>query len=533
MLPFECGCGHLVTPAPTLVHGLDVRVGFNDPPLVWIGGDRVGVIAWDSNAEKSGDLYFRILRGRNVADQWKRSFDAQSPSVSVLDSGRPVRDTVPSARLVAFDVRTKVSVTLAHGAIHLLTVSPDQRFISFLRAQPEFPSHLSPLFEPDANAESGYAAVNWGTERRVIDARSGKEISQSHEEEQREKPVPKPDSTVMLPRPGARWLSASPNGSSAISSANTTDGTHLWLCGRSTTQSPVCAEIWRANEWIKEIKRGGVEAISYVTTDGKPLTAWLLLPPDYEPGIKLPVITIVYPGTVYGATEPSSLSAYRTDFEHPQLFASLGYGVLLPSMPPPKDPMDSHALGSLASGVLPALDAVVARGFADPDRIALLGQSAGGFATLGLITQTTRFRTAIASAGYSDLVSLYGTFYGQYRYGDAGLPQKGQVLRMLQMEKGFMGLGKPPWLEADRYRDNSSILLADKVQTPLMLVHGDLDFVPIQQAEEFFSALYRQDKRAEFVRYRGEWHTISNRANVLDLWKRVTDWLFETMSVRK
>jgi dipeptidyl aminopeptidase/acylaminoacyl peptidase len=177
-------------------------------------------------------------------------------------------------------------------------------------------------------------------------------------------------------------------------------------------------------------------------------------------------------------------------------------------------------------------DAVIARGIADPDRVAVAGQSDGGFATLGLITETNRFRSAIESAGFSDLVSLYGTFYGQYRYGDAGPPEKGQVLRMLQMEKGYGGLGSPPWVDADLYRAGSAVLSADKVETPLMLIHGDLDFIPIQQDEEFFTALLRQDKRAEFVRYEGEWHTISNRTNVLDLWKRVTDWLGETMAPR-
>jgi dipeptidyl aminopeptidase/acylaminoacyl peptidase len=214
------------------------------------------------------------------------------------------------------------------------------------------------------------------------------------------------------------------------------------------------------------------------------------------------------------------------------LFAALGYAVLLPSMPPTKDPATSHSLASLTSGVLPAIDAVIERGIADSDRIAVVGQSDGGFATLGLITQTTRFRSAIASASSSDLTSLYGTFYGQYRYGDAGPPQKGQVLRMLQLEKGVFGLGGPPWEETDRYRAGSALLGAGKVQTPLMLVHGDLDYVPIQQAEEFFTALYRQDKRAVFVRYQGEWHTIANRANVLDLWRRIDEWLSETMAPR-
>jgi len=134
------------------------------------------------------------------------------------------------------------------------------------------------------------------------------------------------------------------------------------------------------------------------------------------------------------------------------------------------------------------------------------------------------------SASFSDLVSLYGTFYGQYRYGDAGPPQKGQALRMLQMEKGAFGLEGPPWVEADRYRAASPVLSANKVETPLMLIHGDLDFIPVQQAEEFFTALYRQDKRAKFVRYQGEWHTIANRENVLDLWERIADWLSETMA---
>lgn len=77
------------------------------------------------------------------------------------------------------------------------------------------------------------------------------------------------------------------------------------------------------------------------------------------------------------------------------------------------------------------------------------------------------------------------------------------------------------------------MLKADKVTTPLMMVHGDLDFIPIQQDEEFFTALYRQNKRAVLVRYQGEWHTIANRANVLDLWRRIADWLTETMTPRR
>jgi dipeptidyl aminopeptidase/acylaminoacyl peptidase len=244
------------------------------------------------------------------------------------------------------------------------------------------------------------------------------------------------------------------------------------------------------------------------------------------------VVTIVYPGAVHGPNVPSDFSPFQSHFEHPQLFSALGYAVLLPSMPATKDPSQSHALPPLLNGVIPAIDAAISRGVADPDRIGVLGQSDGGFAVLGLITQTNRFRSAIASASFSNFVSLYGTLYGTFRQGDWGRPESGQVLRMLQLEKGSMGLGGPPWVEPDRYRENSAINLVNKVETPLLLIHGELDFIPIQQAEEFFTALFRQDKRVQLLRYAGEGHTITDRANVLDLWRRIEKWLAETMSVR-
>jgi dienelactone hydrolase len=521
------------TDAPTPIRDLDVRSELNDSPIIWVDSDHIVALAWDIGAEKSGNLYFHILRGRNVADQSKHALDSQLPSVSVLESGHYTLPQVPSARLVLLDVRTNAQNTLARGRIHNLSVSADGHFIAFVREQPGIPGQpVSSYFElATTDVDEAYVAVNRGTERHVTDARSGAEVAPSSMPVETGKPAPKPDANVTPPRLDARLLSSAPTGGAALYIATTSDGSHLSLCGGAGRPTSSCREIWRANEWIREIKTGSVELVAYTDGDAKPLTAWLLLPPDYRPGMKLPVIEIVYPGVTYGAAQPSDFSLFRNDYwGHPQLFAALGYAVLLPSMPSTENQSDE--LKRLPTGVLPALDAVVARGIADPDRMAVVGQSNGAFATLGLITQTNRFRSAIASAGFSDLVSLYGTFYGQYRYGDAGPPQKGQALRMLQMEKGAFGLGGPPWAEANLYHAGSPVLNAEKVQTPLMLVHGDLDFIPIQQSEEFFTALYRQDKHAVFLRYQSEWHTISNRANVLDLWKRVTDWLAETMAPR-
>ncbi|MHB1167985.1 MAG: alpha/beta hydrolase family protein [Longimicrobiales bacterium] len=80
----------------------------------------------------------------------------------------------------------------------------------------------------------------------------------------------------------------------------------------------------------------------------------------------------------------------------------------------------------------------------------------------------------------------------------------------------------PHWTD-----DLSNLPVAD-VHTPVMLVHGEMDFIPIQQAEEYFTALYRQDKAVTLLRYAGEWHTLTARANVLDLWNRLGAWLERT-----
>ena len=78
-----------------------------------------------------------------------------------------------------------------------------------------------------------------------------------------------------------------------------------------------------------------------------------------------------------------------------------------------------------------------------------------------------------------------------------------------------------------RYMRNSPIFYVERVETPVMIVQGDLDYVAIQQGEEFFTSLYRQGKRAEFVRYWGEGHVLESPANIRDMWARIETWLDE------
>jgi dipeptidyl aminopeptidase/acylaminoacyl peptidase len=151
-----------------------------------------------------------------------------------------------------------------------------------------------------------------------------------------------------------------------------------------------------------------------------------------------------------------------------------------------------------------------------------MGQSFGGFSTYGLVTQTQRFNAAVSLAGLSDLISLYGQFGARERY--TQYPQEDLFMQAL-MESAQVGMGNPPWKDLGRYLRNSPIFYVDRVKTPIMIIQGDVDYVAIQQGEEFFNSLYRQGKRAEFVRYWGEGHVLESPPNIRDMWDRIFAWL--------
>ena len=487
--------------------------GLADPPAAfWRDTDHVVMMIGDSGYVKNGPIYSRIHRARNSADIWREARDARNATVTVLDGSAPGIDSTDGAesrtRIIAVNVRTNAATTLASGALHAPRISPDRRTISYRFEDPPVPaSRVDTFFGPEARGDDAYDPVNWGRGVRHIDAATGREVS-APSTAQPAPPVPAGS------RPALRTL------------LNDSAGTSLVL-SRPGKQDTV---VWQGNAWVRNVRGGKPQAISYRSTKGTALTGWVLYPPGHDGKSRLPVVIGVYPGNTYGEDVPGPFSVLNPNFQHPQLFAALGYAFVLPTMPVSDTMFHGDAIAELMDGLMPLLDTLVQRGIAAPDRMALLGQSAGGWATLGLITRTTRFRSAIASASYSNLESLYGTFYGLYRYGDSGHPMRGVLLRMLQLERGYFAVGAAPWEKPERYRLNSPIHGAANVRTPLLMIHGEVDFIPVQQAEEMFTSLYRQDKRVSLIRYAGESHTITARANVLDMWKRIDAWLQETMA---
>lgn len=326
------------------------------------------------------------------------------------------------------------------------------------------------------------------------------------------------------PSPTAGVAAASATGSTIILTDRTDTGTFAWIGGNDTAWKRFAA----INTFLKDVDLGAAQSYTYSTQSGLSVTGWILLPPGHMPGQRHPTLMWVYPGRILNGVVPEEM---RVDFPFPfinlQLFAAHGYAVIIPSMPIGDSPPRPQLLGS----ILPALDRAIALGLVDPERVAIGGHSAGGYTTYSVITQTDRFKAAIALAGLTNFTSEYGAFSPEVRYSDEA-PEDHYLGGGLETRFGGIniGLDAPPWKEPGLYVDNSPVMHVDKVNTPILMVHGDLDVVPIQSAEQFFSGLYRLNKTAQFVRYWGEGHNITRPANVIDLWQRSYAWLDHYLS---
>jgi dipeptidyl aminopeptidase/acylaminoacyl peptidase len=335
-----------------------------------------------------------------------------------------------------------------------------------------------------------------------------------------------PTSLVALkkPVPGAVLAAYAPTRAVAVFTSSDRNGTGLWI---SHPAFETVTPILETNTFLREVAEGEFKPIQYPSLDGRALRGWILLPVGYKEGQRYPMITWVYAGRVYGDSVTPDLRVGFPNWLSQQQLAAHGFAVLLPSIPLGPDGGPGDPFLDIPKGVLPAVDKAIDLGIADPDRLGVMGQSFGGYTTYSLITQTTRFKAAVAMAGLVDEASTYGTFDPMFRYGSA--PQE-SLFSLSLAESGQARMGNPPWKDQARYIRNSPISYVDRVQTPVMIIHGDMDIVPMEQAELFFVSLYRQNKRARFVRYWGEGHFISSMANNIDMWHRVCAWFDELLT---
>lgn len=261
--------------------------------------------------------------------------------------------------------------------------------------------------------------------------------------------------------------------------------------------------------------------IHHAGPDGRPLTSWLYLPTAGPAGRRPPLIVLPYPGAAYAAPPGRYAPDALVFTPNARLLSAHGYAVLAPSLP--REQAAGEPAQGLAPQMLAAVDAVVARRLADPDRMALWGHSFGGYGALVAAAQTDRFKAIVAQAAKSDLAAGWGTISPFYRAN----PEEGPMFNgdIGWSETGQGGLGVPPWRDPDRYRRNSPFFLADHVKTPVFLIQGDQDFVALAQAEAMFATLYRQGRDARLMTLFGEGHVIGSPANVRAIYAEVLPWL--------
>jgi dipeptidyl aminopeptidase/acylaminoacyl peptidase len=243
----------------------------------------------------------------------------------------------------------------------------------------------------------------------------------------------------------------------------------------------------------------GTKLVDYVGVDKKKLQGALYLPANYEKGKKYPTVVYIYEklsDRVHSYTPPGS---WGLNFS---IYTSNGYAVFTPDL--------TYRINdpgvSAVECMLPALDAAIATGIVDGDKLGLQGHSWGGYQTAFLVTQTNRFKAAIAGAPLTDLISMYSSVY--WNTGSANQP-------IFESSQGRFSGGY--WEQEAAYIRNSPVFHATKVKTPLVILHNDKDgAVDFTQGVEYFNTLRRLQKPVVMLQYKGENHGLVIPANRKD-----------------
>jgi dipeptidyl aminopeptidase/acylaminoacyl peptidase len=275
------------------------------------------------------------------------------------------------------------------------------------------------------------------------------------------------------------------------------------------------APLSNLNPQYNSASMGQVKMIEWKSLRGESLRGTLLLPGEYQDGEKYPLVVWIYGGQM-GSDYGNRFGFGWGPAFNPQMWASRGYAVLFPDIPlHPGTPVDD-----LVSAVIPGVNKTVELGIADPERLAVMGQSFGGYNTIAMLTRTTIFKAAIAmSSATTNLFEGYTSFEG------------GIAPWMGYYEEGQGGMKGTPWEFKERYYDNSPIFFLDRVQTPLLLERGSTDLIS-RNSGNVFNALRRLNKEVEFLEYDHEEHVVQQPVNVIDFWNRRIDWVSRYLEVK-
>lgn len=278
----------------------------------------------------------------------------------------------------------------------------------------------------------------------------------------------------------------------AYSGGDFTKAGEAWILNTRTGKNRQIADPMAPT--LSGIEFGKTEQWQFTASDGTVIDGFMCLPPEFDPSQKYPLI--VY---YYGGTSPST--AVMTHLYSPQVFASRDYVVYI------INPSGTTGYGQEFSsrhvnawGKRTAEDIIEGvkefckeHPFIDDKKIGCLGASYGGFMTQYLQTLTDIFACAVSHAGISNVTSYWGEGFWGYSYNSVAAAKR------------------YPWTDPDLYTKQGSLFNAEKIHTPLLLLHGKLDTnVPIGESIQIFNALRVLGRDVEFITVEDENHVISN-----------------------
>lgn len=245
-----------------------------------------------------------------------------------------------------------------------------------------------------------------------------------------------------------------------------------------------------------------VELMKWKMFDGKESEGLLFKPENFDPKKKYPVIFYFYErdaDNLYNYRAPAP-SASTVNIPY---FVSNGYLVFDPNIWYKNGQPGESAYNSVVS----AAKMLAKLPFVDSTKMAIQGQSWGGYQVAYLVTRTNMFAAAGAGAPVANMTSAYGGI----RWGSG-------LNRQFQYERSQSRIGATLWQKPDLYIKNSPLFAANKVNTPLLIMHNDADgAVPWYQGIEYFTALRRLGKQVWMLQYNGEDHNLVERKNRKDL----------------
>lgn len=262
-----------------------------------------------------------------------------------------------------------------------------------------------------------------------------------------------------------------------------------------------------ANPQMKEYNWGTARLEKWYAYDGTPSEGVLYVPEDFDPEKKYPMLCVFY--------ETGSEELYTHYTMEPSwswvnypFYVSRGYVVFVPDIHYKAGIPGECAWNFVCSG---AEEMCRRYPWIDKDRIGIDGQSWGGYQTAYLVTRTNMFACAGSGAPVANMTSAFGGI--RWGTGDS---------RQAQYEMGQSRIGRNLWEAPELYIANSPVFHANRVETPLLIMHNDNDgAVPWYQGIEMFMALRRLGKPVWMLQYNGEEHNLRERRNRKDITRRL------------